>query len=82
MKNIIRAVLICSAVSIAAVPAMAGVGIAVDFGDVSVGYRDGYWDGQHHWHKWHHANDWKSYRDTHRDHYRDYNHDRDEHHDH
>lgn len=82
MKTIIRAMLISSALSIAVVPAMAGVGVSVDFGDVSVGYRDGYWDSQHHWHKWHRNNDWKSYRDAHPEHYKDYNHDRDEHHDH
>ena len=83
MKSIIKAMLVSGAVAIASttfVPAaFAQVGVSVNFGDVSVGYRDGYWDSAHHWHKWRNDDDWKAYRNQHPEHYRDYNHDRDEH---
>ena len=28
------------------------VGISLNIGDVAIGYTDGYWDHDHHWHKW------------------------------
>jgi len=51
--------------------------IAVQFGDVSMGYRDGYWDNNHNWHRWNGDNDYQTYRSQHADTYRDWNHDRD-----
>ena len=51
--------------------------IAVQFGDVSMGYRDGYWDNERRWHSWNGDNDYQAYRSEHADRYRDYNHDRD-----
>jgi len=51
--------------------------IAVQFGDVSMGYRDGYWDNNHGWHRWNGDNDYQLYRSEHANTYRDYNHDRD-----
>ena len=51
--------------------------IAVQFGDVSMGYRDGYWDNNHNWHRWNGDNDYQTYRNEHANTYRDYNHDRD-----
>lgn len=51
--------------------------IAVQFGDVSMGYRDGYWDNNHSWHRWNDDNEYRTYRERHADTYRDWNHDRD-----
>jgi hypothetical protein len=58
-----------------AVPAMAAV--HVDFGNVSVGYRDGYQDNHHRWHAWRQS-DAKAYRSHNQQNYRDMNH-RDDH---
>ena len=81
MKSFLHAALIAVATGIVAAPALAAVGVSVNLGEVSIGYRDGYYDGHHRWHRWHHADDWKTYRDAHPEHYRDYGH-RDPGHDH
>ncbi len=58
-------------------PALAaGVGISFDDGVVAFGYRDGYWDHDHHWHRWSRSDDWRAYREHHPDHYFARNHDR------
>jgi hypothetical protein len=49
----------------------ATTGVTFSFGDVAYGYRDGYWDNDHRWHKWRNARDHRSYRDQYRDNYRD-----------
>ena len=54
-----------------------GTTVRVDFGTVGVGYRDGYWDRGHQWHRWGHSEDYRSYRAMHGSVYRDWNHDRD-----
>ena len=78
MKSILHAALVAAAPGFAATAiapaALAGVGVSINFGEVSVGYRDGYYDHHHRWHRWHHDNDWQSYRDAHPDNYRDYGH--------
>ena len=83
MKTIIKAALISGVTALAAIavapPALAQIGISVNFGDVADGYRDGYWDSHHRWHKWHNPNDWRDYSHAHPEHYHDYNHDRDNH---
>ena len=50
--------------------------IAVDVGGIAFGYRDGYWDTGHQWHRWQHSNDSRAYRDRSGSHYYDGNHDR------
>jgi len=45
--------------------------VTIGFGDVAFGYRDGYMDNQHRWHRWHHRGDYRDYRREHRDSYRD-----------
>lgn len=45
--------------------------ISFSLGNVAFGYRDGYWDNDHRWHKWRNARDHRAYRDQHRDNYRD-----------
>jgi hypothetical protein len=53
------------------------VGVQVGFGDVAVGYRDGYWDRNHHWNRWHHHHDYRLYQGQQGAIYNDWNHDRD-----
>lgn len=52
-------------------------GVSVSFGDVAFGYRDGYWDNRHRWHRWNSDRDYQNYRGRHGGYYRDWNHDRD-----
>jgi hypothetical protein len=85
MKTFILAAAISAAACVASFtvavpPALAGVGISVDFGDVAIGYRDGYYDSGHHWHHWRHAHDYRDYGRAHPENYHDYGHGRDEHH--
>ena len=57
----------------------AAVGIGFNLGNVSVGFSDGYWDNNHHWHRWAHRADLERYRSTHGDSYHEWRHD-DRHH--
>ena len=56
-----------------AVPTIAQAAIHVDFGNVSVGYRDGYQDNRHQWHAWSHPSDAVAYRSHYKQNYRDMN---------
>jgi hypothetical protein len=57
----------------------AAVGIGFNLGNVSVGFSDGYWDNNHHWHRWAHRADLERYRSAHGDSYHEWRHD-DRHH--
>ena len=48
--------------------------VTVDFGNVGIGYRNGYMGNDHNWHRWEHRNDYVSYRRNHRHQYHDWNH--------
>ena len=61
----------------APLPAAARPGVTIDFGNVAVGYRDGYRDQNHRYHRWAHRQDAQTYRTRYHDNYRDMNHDRD-----
>jgi hypothetical protein len=50
--------------------------VTIGFGNVGIGYRDGYMGNDHSWHRWQHRNDYVSYRRDHRGQYHDWNHDR------
>jgi len=52
--------------------------ISFGFGDVVVGYRDGYWDNRHSWHHWRDNRDYRNYRSNGHN-YHNWNHDRDDH---
>jgi hypothetical protein len=71
MKTILQAALISGVMSVAAfavaAPAFAQI-------DISIGYRDGYWDTHHQWHAWSHPDDYKQFSRAHPEHYRDINH--------
>jgi hypothetical protein len=68
----------CLAVPSMAITAPAGArtGVTIDFGNVGIGYRDGYYDRGHHYHRWA-RRDADSYRAKYHDNYRDMTHDRD-----
>lgn len=51
--------------------------VSVQFNDVSMGYRDGYWDNNRSWHHWNNDGDYRTYRYRHANTFRDWNHDRD-----
>lgn len=78
MKTFILAAALSTAACIAsftvAPPAFAGVGVTLDFGDVAIGYRDGYYDSGHHWHHWRHDGDYQAYGRAHPEHYHDWGH--------
>ena len=84
MKSLVQAAVLSAVTSLCALavvpPALAGVGVSVDFGDVAIGYRDGYYDSGHHWHHWRHSHDYRDYGRVHPENYHDYGHGRDEHH--
>lgn len=54
--------------------------ISIGFGDVAFGYRDGYWDNGHRWHRWNNSRDYRNYRGQHGNNYHDWNHNRDSNH--
>jgi beta-galactosidase GanA len=59
------------------VPAFAdSFGVSVNTGNVAFGYRDGYWDHNHQWHRWHNRHEARQYRDADGSQYNDYNHNR------
>ncbi|HTW36555.1 MAG TPA: hypothetical protein VMD53_18195 [Rhizomicrobium sp.] len=82
MTSFIRVAVLSAVTSLCALavvpPALAQVGISLNFGDVAVGYQDGYYDSHHHWHHWAHPNDYQAYSRAHPEHYHAYTHDRDE----
>jgi hypothetical protein len=41
------------------------VGISINLGDVAVGFSDGYWDHDHHWHHWRNSRYREAYRHAH-----------------
>ena len=64
--------------SAAIVPAAARPTVHFDFGNIAVGYRDGYQDNHHHWHHWNRRSDAMGYRSHYQQNYRDMNY-RDDH---
>jgi hypothetical protein len=61
-----------------AIPTMAQAAVHVNFGNISVGYRDGYQDNHHRYHRWSHPSDAVAYRSHNQQNYRDMNY-RDDH---
>ena len=55
------------------VPAVARPAVQIDFGNIGVGYRDGYQDRRHYWHHWNHRSDAVAYRSRYQQNYRDMN---------
>ena len=76
LKWIILAAPLCLVPTAFTAPASARAAVAIDFGGVAIGYRDGYYDQGHRYHRWARA-DAARYRDRYHDHYRDMAHTRD-----
>lgn len=55
--------------------------VTFDFGNVSLGYSDGYYDNDHHWHRWAHRHDAEQYRSMHAENYHEWRHNDRRHHD-
>ncbi len=62
--------------TIAGVAGAANAAIVVGLPGISVGFRDGYMDNNHAYHRWHSQSDYRAYRHDHADTYSDWNHDR------
>ncbi len=85
MRNLIKALVIAGVLgagSLAAAPSASaypyhrsGASVYFDFGNVAIGYRDGYYDRYHRWHRWERDRDRDYWR--HRYHRRFYDYDRD-----
>ena len=78
LKSAVTALLLTSAVVGIAGTANAAT-IAIGLPGVSVGFRDGYMDNNHAYHRWHSQRDYRAYRKDHADTYSDWNHNRDHH---
>jgi hypothetical protein len=75
MRNGLKRAAIIAAVGLTLVSGAANAaGIAIDFGNVSVGYADGYRDANNGWHSWR-AADANRYRKAHGDQYHAWHHD-------
>jgi hypothetical protein len=81
MKHALKAVLIAGALGVGALLSApsasahergASVSVYVDLGDVSVAYRNGYYDHRRRWHSWRSRDEWRHFRRHHRSHYHDY----------
>ncbi len=81
MKLNLQVILFASAFALvplaSALPAAAAPAVTVDFGNIAIGYRDGYRDQNHQYHRWAHPQDVRAYRAQHAENYRDMNHNRD-----
>lgn len=61
--------------------AHAAVTVGFDIGNVAIGYSDGYYDNDHHWHHWRHRADMEHFRTAHADTYHQWRHNDRRHHD-
>jgi len=50
---------------------------SIDSGNVYMGYRDGYYDNNHRWHRWQNRRHYREFRTHYSDRYRDMRHDED-----
>ena len=76
LRTFLLATVLGASTALAVAPAQADFGVSFNVGDVSVGYRDGYWDRYHRWHRWHDANEYRWYRAHYSNNYYDDDHDR------
>jgi len=54
--------------------AHAAVTVRFDLGNVRMGYTDGYYDNDNHWHRWRHHSDLMRFRQAHGDMYHQWRH--------
>jgi hypothetical protein len=52
------------------------VSVSFHLGDVAIGFSDGYWDHDHHWHRWHSSRHRHAYEHAHGSEYYAYRHTR------
>lgn len=78
MRIILKSGTIATALAIATLASAnlaSAAGVTFDIGNVALGYSDGYYDNDHHWHRWAHAADARRYRAAHKDQYHTWRHD-------
>jgi hypothetical protein len=85
MKHALKALLIAGALGAgtllaapsasAQVRADVSVGVNIDLGHVSVGYRNGYYDHRRRWHRWRSDDECRYFRRQYRSRYHDYDYD-------
>jgi hypothetical protein len=79
MRIILKSAIIAASLACASLAGTAGasaaVGVTFDIGNVALGYSDGYWDNNHHWHKWAHRADMLRYQKEHHENYHSWRHD-------
>jgi hypothetical protein len=76
MRNGLKgaAIVVAIGIALAASGSASAAGVAIDFGNVSVGYADGYRDANNGWHSWR-ATDARKFRKAHADQYHAWRHD-------
>ena len=81
MRNSLKsaAIIVAVGIAVAASGLANAASVAIDFGNVSVGYADGYRDTNNGWHSWR-AADANNYRKAHADQYHAWRHDDPKHH--
>lgn len=72
-KNLPRISVFALLIATIAAPTVVQAAVHVNFANVSVGYRDGYQDNHHQWHRWSHKSDAVAYRSRNQQNYRDMN---------
>jgi len=84
MKHALKAIMIAGALGVGGILAApsadahdrrSSVTIYVDLGDVSIAYRNGYYDHHRRWHRWRSDDEWRYFRRHYRSHYHDYDYD-------
>jgi hypothetical protein len=87
MKTLVKSALMKSTLALSLLIGSAAIGsasaasVGFNIGNVSLGFSDGYWDNDHHWHRWAHRGDLAAYRNAHAENYHAWRHDDKRHHD-
>ncbi len=81
MRTSIKCIAVALMLGVSAGAASAAVSVGFDFGNVAIGYSDGYYDNGHHWHAWRHHADMQQWQREHADAYHGWRHSDKRHHD-
>ena len=75
MRTAMKCMLAALALGMTVETAQAQVSFGFNFGDVAIGYTDGYYDRGHRWHNWNRRDDMLRWQREHRRDYHDWRHD-------
>jgi len=79
MRSSMKYIAAALVLAVSAGTANAAVHVGFDFGNVAIGYSDGYYDNGHHWHNWRRSADMHQWQHDHADNYHGWRHN-DKHH--